>query len=225
RGELREALNVLNDAVQTLATCSDAPAQEQANALYHLGWAQHDIGDMRDAEQSFRKCLILLSDRKDVAPDWLGDVYFQLGWAISDRAVTCVGARRAKLKVEAAEAMNKAKTLYDAAQGSELKATICQVAVLLIDPQQKGPNPLVLMPLLAKLPHQHEFPAVVLAVTLGEKARRERKFAEAIRHMTVVEETARRILGPTHPLRGLALGFLAELHYEKGDPEAAERLV
>src|SRR5206468_748153 len=49
RGEWREAMVLLQNAVRTIAALPDVPIEERANAFYYLGWMQRDIGDLRDA--------------------------------------------------------------------------------------------------------------------------------------------------------------------------------
>ena len=227
RGKWREAMGLLEDAAQTLPQLPDATAEEQANGLYYLGWGQRDGGDLRDAERSFRACLKLLSGQAESSPQMTADVNFQLGWTLSDLASIVSQEKRAPLKADAVAALQAAETLYNrpSVPAADVKTALCKLAVILITAREQQVNPLQLLPIVAKLPARNDLPQILFAAVSGEKARQKKDYPTAIKHWTVVEESARRIAGAGHPLRAMALGYLAAVHLESGDRVNAEKLI
>jgi tetratricopeptide (TPR) repeat protein len=226
RGEWRAAMPLLQDAVNALAG-SDAPAQDKANAWYHLGWLQREVGDLRDAERSFRECLKVLP--APVEPQVAADISFQLGWTLGDLAGIAErhSDRTNKLRHEAVEAMQNAEKLYNhpSVVDAQVKSAMCRIAAILIKGDYQKVNLLEAALTLSKLPSGADLAGVIGTLVEGEQARRTGNRTEALARFSTAEQTARRIFGPSHPMRVMVLALIGETQRQAGNRAAGDQLM
>lgn len=225
RGDWREAMDLLQSAVRTLSEHPNASPDDGAEALYYLGWVQRDIGDLDDAERSFRACLNLVAAMPDrLSRQMQADVHLQLGWTLSDRGI--VSTKWGIYRSEATASLKTAAMLYNdpSIQGSEVKVALCQLMMLLINFQGKATELLQLGSLLQNLPIRDDALRSVLTYAEAERARRKGDAAEYRRHSLILDGAARRLLGTDHPVRAHAAAYAATAYRDTGEIATAEQM-